>query len=65
MNYGYIGPTPITEYGCVKCQKYHRLGIDAWYDDHLYFQSKHGIRERAPIGKGEEFIAHMLADKES
>jgi hypothetical protein len=62
MQYGqYIGPTPITEYGCVKCQKYHRLGLDPEFDEHLYHQAKHGTRKRAPLGKAEEFVAHMLA----
>ena len=64
MQYGmYIGPTPITEYGCVKCQKYHRMGLDAEYEDHIYHQSKHGVRERAPRGIAEEFVAHMLAQE--
>jgi hypothetical protein len=61
MNYGYIGPTPITEYGCVRCQKYHRKGLDAEYEDHLYYQSKHGTSTRAPITIEEKFVAHLLA----
>jgi len=65
MQYGiYIGPTPITEYGCCLCQKWHRKGLDAEYDAHIAWQSKHGTRERAPSGIAEEFVAHMLADKE-
>jgi hypothetical protein len=64
MQHGiYIGPTPITYYGCVRCQKYHRKGFDAEFEAHKFDQDKHGIRERGPIGKDEEFIAHMLADK--
>ena len=59
----YIGPTPITEYGCVLCQKYHRLGLDPEYDAHISRQSKHGITTRAPIGKAEEFVANMLAQE--
>lgn len=38
----------IREYGCVKCQKYHRRGIDDLYEPHLFFQSKHGWSERKP-----------------
>lgn len=34
----------VRDYGCVKCQKYHREG-DLLYEEHLYFQSKHSIRE--------------------
>lgn len=64
MQYGvYIGPTPITEYGCCRCQKWHRKGMDAEYDCHIMHQSKHGIREREPRGIAEEFVAHVLADK--
>lgn len=62
MNYGYIGPTPITAYGCVLCQREHRKGIDADYDAHLYRQSKHGTYTRAPQGIVEEFVAHVQAD---
>lgn len=65
MQYGiYIGPTPITEYGCVLCQRYHRLGLDAEYESHLYHQGKHGTRTRAPIGPAETFVAHMLAEED-
>jgi hypothetical protein len=32
------------EYGCVKCQKYHREGEEL-YEPHIGFQSKHGLRE--------------------
>lgn len=64
MQYGiYVGPTPITEYGCTLCQRHHRRGIDAEYDDHLMFQSKHGVRQRAPIGKAEELAAHVQAEE--
>ena len=64
MQYGtYIGPTPITTYGCTLCQRHHRKGLDAEYEAHLYRQDKHGVRERAPLGKAEEFVAHILADK--
>lgn len=64
MQYGtYIGPTPITEYGCTRCQKWHRLGLDSEYEAHLMLQSKHGTSTRAPRTKAEEFVAHMLADK--
>jgi len=40
-----------------------RLGLDPEFDAHLYHQSKHGTRKRAPIGKAEEFVAHMLAQE--
>ena len=64
MRYGhYIGTTPITEYGCVQCQKYHRLGLDPEYEAHLGRQSKHGVRTRAPIGAREQFVASMLAER--
>jgi hypothetical protein len=33
----------VKDYGCVKCQKYHREG-DPLYTLHLFHQSKHGIR---------------------
>ncbi len=62
MHYGYIGPTPITAYGCVLCQREHRLGLDAEYQPHLYRQSKHGTYTRAPCGTAEEFVAALLAD---
>lgn len=39
---------PVREYGCVLCQKYHREGLDAEYEPHIYSQSKHGIGERRP-----------------
>lgn len=61
MNFGYIGPTPITEYGCCACQKYHRRGMDPEYEAHLYRQDKHGVRTRAPIGPAETFVAEMQA----
>jgi hypothetical protein len=35
----------LIEYGCVRCQKYHREGRDAEFRDHLFWQSKHGTRE--------------------
>jgi hypothetical protein len=59
----YIGPTPITEYGCTLCQRYHRLGLDSEYEDHIYHQSKHGIRTRAPLSSAEKFVAHLLAER--
>lgn len=62
MIYGtYIGPTPITEYGCVACQKYHRLGLDPEYEPHIMRQSKHGISTRAPRDKREELAALVNA----
>jgi hypothetical protein len=33
------------EYGCVRCQTYHIEG-DPLFEEHLYFQSKQGIRAR-------------------
>jgi len=60
--FGYIGDTPITYYGCVLCQREHRKGIDAEYTPHIYHQSKHGIKIRGPLDKGEEFLAAMIAD---
>ena len=44
------------EYGCVRCQSYHRE-CDALYGPHLYFQSKHGLRF-VPV---EEAIARAAA----
>lgn len=58
----YIGPTPITAYGCVLCQCEHRLGMDAEYQEHLHRQSKHGTYTRAPHGAAEEAVAAMLAE---
>lgn len=37
---------PVREYGCTRCQKWHREGLDAEYEPHLYWQSKHGPMER-------------------
>lgn len=52
------------EYGCVRCQGYHREG-DALYDAHLYFQSKHGLRfvtlEQAIIEAAA--VAHFACEK--
>lgn len=45
---------PITEYGCVRCQRYHAEGLDPLYQDHLFHQSKHGTRTRPPTA-GEVF----------
>jgi hypothetical protein len=65
MVYGrYIGSTPITEYGCTLCQRYHRLGMDEEYEAHLYHQSKHGVITRGPIGPRETFVAQMLSENE-
>lgn len=33
-------------YGCVKCQKEHSEDDGKIFDDHHYWQSKHGIRQR-------------------
>jgi hypothetical protein len=63
MNYGYIGSTPITSYGCVLCQREHRLGIDPEFESHSYRQSKHGISNRAPIGPRETLVAVVLAEE--
>jgi hypothetical protein len=42
---------PVTEYGCVKCQRerkpcWHVQGLDPEYDAHLPWQSKQGLRSR-------------------
>lgn len=39
-------PVLIREYGCTACQAWHRRGIDPMYDPRLYWQSKHGWRDR-------------------
>lgn len=39
----------VREYGCVKCQKHHRQYLDPEYDDHLFWQNKHGWRERPAL----------------
>src|ERR1051325_7437985 len=36
----------ITEYGCTLCQRYHVQGRDPLYQQHLAWQSKHGLRSR-------------------
>jgi hypothetical protein len=44
----------VREYGCVRCQTRHRLGLDPEYQEHLYWQSKHGWYDRLPTA-GEVF----------
>lgn len=56
------GPV-VTCYGCCKCQRTHRRHIDPEYDDHILFQSKHGVTERAPLDHGERF-ALLVAEGE-
>lgn len=55
------GPA-VTCYGCVKCQREHRKGIDSEYDDHILYQSKHGINQRAPLDHGERFALLVAAE---
>jgi hypothetical protein len=47
-SYGTRTPGLIRCYGCVKCQREHREGIDAEFVPHDTFQSKHGIYQRLP-----------------
>ncbi len=54
------GPA-LTCYGCCRCQKEHRRGIDPEYADHLIHQSKRGTYERAPLDHGEKFAYHFEA----
>jgi len=43
---------PVRAYGCVRCQREHRQGLDAEYEPHLPFQSKHGYYLRtATLGE--------------
>lgn len=58
---GHYIATPITEYACCICQRTHRRGLDAEYEAHLPWQSKHGTRQRAPRGPAETFVAEMQA----
>ena len=39
-----LHPKRVVDYGCVRCQQYHEEG-DPLYEEHKFFQSKHGIRE--------------------
>lgn len=48
----------VREYGCVRCQKYHRQLIDPEYEAHILDQSKHGWYER-PARIGEIFALEM------
>jgi hypothetical protein len=57
--YGPKTPGLIRAYGCCKCQREHREGVDAEFADHSTFQSKHGVYERVPADKGEEFAAEF------
>ncbi len=45
----YYGPNPVHCYGCCECQREHRLGIDAKYEDHIMLQSKHGTYVRGAV----------------
>jgi len=40
-------PAPENEYGCVRCQAYHRESDGPIYAEHILWQSKHGIRRAA------------------
>lgn len=43
---------PVRCYGCVRCQREHREGLDAEYPAHLMSQSKHGTYLRpATVGE--------------
>jgi hypothetical protein len=53
-----LGRTWVKEFGCCLCQKYHRLGIDPEYHDHLHRQSKHGERTRVATA-GEAFALEL------
>jgi hypothetical protein len=53
-DYRHAGPAaePVRAYGCVRCQKEHREGLDPEYEPHLMFQSKHGwYLRRAEVGR--------------
>lgn len=56
----WTGAVIVREYGCTKCQRYHREGIDAEYRPHLPHQSKHGWRERRAT-MGERFALDVGA----
>lgn len=53
------------EYGCTLCQKFHREW-EAIYREHLYFQSKHGYYQRAPVNSAERtaLIFHQAMKSE-
>jgi hypothetical protein len=59
MHTTYTGQPLVREYGCVRCQKWHRRGIDPEYEPHLYYQSKHGWHER--VATPNEVLAMMRA----
>lgn len=46
MRTNHVGQPMVREYGCVECQRYHREGIDAEFEPHLLYQSKHGYYDR-------------------
>jgi hypothetical protein len=65
MHGTYIGLTAITAFGCCRCQREHRKGMDAEYESHLMHQSKHGYYRRAPLTMAEWFSALMQTDERS
>lgn len=40
------------EYGCVRCQAYHGESDGPVYQEHIMWQSKHGMRRRPKGGWG-------------
>lgn len=47
---------PVVEYGCAKCQRWHRQGIDPEYDAHLHRQAKHHYRADRPPTQAEALL---------
>lgn len=58
----YIGECGIRAYGCVQCQREHRRNLDHEYEQHIYYQSKHGTYWRAPRNMLEEFVGWLYSD---
>lgn len=50
--------TRVTEYGCTRCQAYHRKHLDDLYDEHMPYQAKHHYRTR-PATPAERFALLM------
>ena len=61
MNIINTQPKTITDYGCTKCQRFHEKDTDPLYEEHLFFQSKHGIRQWIDCTRYEPTEAHSSA----
>ena len=56
----HAGQVLVTEYGCCRCQRTHRKGIDPEYGPHLIAQSKHGYYTR--VATPDEVLALLRGE---